>query len=138
MLGEAVAQEENNLEKDKPSTRIKSTIEADMDRVIAELLHSASIKKATKILRMPDSETTHEYQVRIDTSTNQPEVIETVTSTKQECAICGKPFAQVFACIRCKAKVCREHYKMQYKIGVCTNCAQDYERKHSSYQDQRP
>ena len=108
------------MEKDRSRFKGKSAIEADMDRVIVELLHSASIKKAKKIVIMPDSETKHEYEVKIDPATNQPEVIETVSSTKQECAICGKPVAQIFECHVCFSKVCRNHLE---ELGVCTGCS---------------
>jgi len=118
------------LEMDRSKPARKSAIEADMDRVISELLDSANVKRATKILRMSDSETRHEYEIRINPATNQPEVMETVASTKQECAICGRPFAQTFVCSRCKAKVCREHYVSEYDmiIDSCANCARDYAR----------
>ena len=114
------------MEVDRSKPARKSTIEADMDRVIAELLDSANVKRATKILTMPDSETRHEYEIKINPATGQPEVLETVTSTKHECAICGKPFAQTFVCFKCKARVCREHYVKQYfAYGDCAHCARD-------------
>jgi hypothetical protein len=92
--------------------KTKSPVEFDVERTITELLsgqeHSEPVKVGKKIIKTPDSETTVEYELAVDPRTGQQQVVEHISTTKQECGRCGKFTSQRQACSQCETKVCGE------------------------------
>ncbi len=69
---------------------------------------SEPIKVGKKIIKTPDSETTIEYELAVDPRTGQQQVVEHISTTKQECGRCGKYTSQRQHCTQCSTQVCGE------------------------------
>jgi len=109
----------------------KSVLENDMDRAIADLLGKNVARKATRIIKTVDEQTTEEYEVKMDSATGEPRIIKTIKSTKKDCSICGRKVVQIFNCSApgCGALVCGEHkrttsyFSSNYRFQtVCSSC----------------
>jgi len=137
---------EKDEKKFKQALNTKSSIEADFENTLIQLLSGREpaevtqpIKTAKKIIKTPDSQTTIEYKLGIDPQTGKQEVVVNVTSTKRECSICGTQASSVYVCQSCGQQVCGKHYGTYVKstqgggyagtyiyhdedVKLCANC----------------
>jgi hypothetical protein len=77
------------------------------------------VKEVQRIIKSPDSQTKYTYEVQVDPATGKQNVIESFTTTKKECALCGNYSVQVFHCEDCGAQVCANdarHHTWSYPV----------------------
>lgn len=128
-----------NEKRERKSVTIgnRTPLEIDAERTLAELLSGRElhepIKSGKKIIKTPDSETTIEYELGLDSRTGQQEIIEHVTTTKRECALCGRYTSQLRACDHCKMEICgaciTSYHRGIDNISVCKSCFEGLSRK---------
>ncbi|MGP8128676.1 MAG: hypothetical protein ACLP9D_12830 [Candidatus Bathyarchaeia archaeon] len=106
-----------------------NAIQQDFQRTVADLSQGKipeELITKKRIVKTPDSETTVEYELKIDQSTGQQYVEERWTTTKQECAICGRFTSQTRACDFCGNKVCgqclRSYKPYSSSYMTCKSC----------------
>jgi ribosomal protein S14 len=112
-----------------------SAVQRDFDRTITDLgggKISQELMTKKRIVKTPDSETTIEYELKVDPTTGQQYVEEKWTTTKVECAVCGRYASQVRKCEYCGNKICgqcvRNYYAGDY-IGNKLTCKSCFEAK---------
>lgn len=115
----------------------KSAIEVDIERTLADLLSGKEltepVRTAKKIIKTADSETTVMYELQVNPRTGQQEVVEQITTTKEECARCGRYTSQRRQCPKCYLEVCGScitSYEFSYgTYPVCKSCYEGLSKK---------
>lgn len=96
--------------KSGPPYGTKTPIETDLDKTLRELLtgreSSEPVRVGKKIVKTLDSETTIEYELTLDPRTGQQQIVEHISTTKQECGRCGRLSSQLKDCRFCHTMVC--------------------------------